>query len=124
LDLLTVRDAFVIVVRVVAEAYIFDGDKKRTLLVVVASAREKKKIKNNKKIHPGRDRVQTARIADPLASRLTADLLEIFPLFERKRFHGARPTTRLFIRRAFARPQARHVRGLNIFRLSFEGTRS
>jgi hypothetical protein len=124
LDLLTVRDAFVIVVRVVAEAYIFDGYKKRNLLVVVASASEKKKIKNNKTIHPGRDRVQTARIADSLASRITADLLEIFPLSERKRFHGARPTTHLFIRRALARPQARHVRGLDIFRLSPEGTRS
>jgi hypothetical protein len=124
LDLLTVRVAFVIVVRVVTEAYIFDGYKKRNLLVVVASAPEKKKIKNNKTIHPGRDRVQTAGIAESLASRIAADLLEIVPLFERKRFHGARPTTHLFIRRALARLKARHVRGLNIFRLYPEGTRS
>jgi len=59
-----------------------------------------------------------------LASRITASLLKRFSILERERFHAALPTTRLSIRRADARPPALPDRGLNIFRINLEGTRS
>jgi hypothetical protein len=122
LDLLTVRDAFVIVVRVVAEAYIFEADKKRTLSPLADDSRVMGSRAITTRDSSGKNRVQTAWIADPLASPVTANLLKDFPLSERKRFHRASGDSFAHLPRRCAAARLA-VRGLTTYSV-IEGKRS